>query len=352
MYCVRIDVSIPFLPSKISAGSAGRAHFPMINGHQVPDHVMPTMIDRDPTMARQLYENRECFVSIRNSEWFAAIVWHRFPVDSDSAIYRVFFAVEFWIKIEIMYWLMESYFKSETHTQSSVRSPNSAAMLCITKLSSFISHTSACWSAKMRSRNFPSRCCTECGITMKSPGGKAKNVATSRVFCNGAKSSGICSLAYCGVIRVIPGGTSYMVKPTCSSSCMRLRKQSYFCATATTTCALVWWPPGTRIRNCGFVAVVSANTSKFIQRICLIHSNPCNDNLIDGCLYDLPIHLCGPPALNPARHWRKANAARHGDRECNAGSNAQSSGPMCASQMTEKRCRNSGTDILRVRSMI
>uniref|UniRef100_A0A182IZJ2 Uncharacterized protein n=1 Tax=Anopheles atroparvus TaxID=41427 RepID=A0A182IZJ2_ANOAO len=94
----------------------------------------------------------------------------------------------------------------------------------------------------------------------------------------------------------------------------RRHLHSYFCATATTTCAFEGWPGGTRIRNCGLVAVVSMNR-------------------------------CGPPALNPARHWRTASAARQGARVCRPGSSAQSSGPMCASQMTTKRVRNSFTDI-------
>lgn len=79
-------------------------------------------------------------------------------------------------------------------------------------------------------------------------------------------------------------------------------------------CAFSLWPVGTRILNCGFVAVVST-------------------------------HLCGPPALKPALHWRIACAALHGALVCKAGSNAQSSGPIWASQITTKRARNSWTDI-------
>lgn len=40
-----------------------------------------------------------------------------------------------------------------------------------------------------------------------------------------------------------------------------------------------------------------------------------------------------------------ARAARHGERECKAGSRAQSSGPMCANHITENLCKNSGTAI-------
>lgn len=50
-----------------------------------------------------------------------------------------------------------------------------------------------------------------------------------------------------------------------------------------------------------------------------------------------PMNLCGPPALKPARHCLNASAARQGERECNAASIAQSSGPMCASQITANR---------------
>lgn len=60
----------------------------------------------------------------------------------------------------------------------------------------------------------------------------------------------------------------------------------------------------------------------------------------------LPMHLCGPPALNPARHCRNAKAARHGVLECRPVSSDQSSGPICANHMTENRCKNSGTAIL------
>lgn len=49
-------------------------------------------------------------------------------------------------------------------------------MLCTTRLSSLTSQTSACWSARILNKNFPSLCWTLYGRTTKSPGGSAKNL--------------------------------------------------------------------------------------------------------------------------------------------------------------------------------
>uniref|UniRef100_A0A182LYN8 Uncharacterized protein n=1 Tax=Anopheles culicifacies TaxID=139723 RepID=A0A182LYN8_9DIPT len=67
---------------------------------------------------------------------------------------------------------------------------------------------------------------------------------------------------------------------------------------------------------------------------------------------DTELRICGG-CLNelPARHCRTASAARQGARVCSPGSSAQSSGPMCASQMTTKRVRNSFTDIQNSQSL-